>query len=126
MLPVVLEKSIRKVGLQPPAFLKKWALRARLNPLFRAYQEINSALTRLGNHPSLTETPAERALNLAEALPPAGPPANTLLKEYQSAVYSRDYSPDLPTAQRAGNQIRSLSYRAWLQHLLSNPRSKRR
>jgi len=125
MLPVALERGIRRIGLQPPAFLKNWAIRARLNPLNRAYQEINSALNRLGSNPSLTDTPAERTLSLAEVLPPAGPPAKRLLEEYQSAVYSRNYSPDLPAAQLASSQIRSLSYRAWLQRLLSNNRPKR-
>ncbi len=125
MIPVALEKSMRKLGLQPPTFLKNWSLRARLHPLHRAYQEINSALIRLGDNPNLTDTPSERTSNLAEALPPAGPPANKLLNEYQSAIYSRNYSPDLPAAQQASSRIRVLSYRAWLQRLLSNSRPRR-
>jgi transglutaminase-like putative cysteine protease len=125
MLPVVLEKGFVRIGLQPPSFLKNLALRARLSPLARAYQEINAALARLGNQPSPTATPAERTQTLAQVLPPAGQPANRLLGEYQAAVYSRSYTPDLPSAQKDSGVIRSLSYRAWFQRLLSNPRSKR-
>lgn len=125
MLPIVLEKGIRRLGLQPPAFLKNWAIRARLDPLFRAYQEINSALSRLGNQPSPTDTPAERTGNLALVLPPAGPPANKLLEEYQATVYSQNYAPDLPAAMQASSQIRSLSYRAWLQGLFKNSKPRR-
>jgi hypothetical protein len=125
MLPIVLEKSLLRMGLQPPHFLKNLAIRARLSPLSKAYQEINSALARLGNHPSPTATPAERTQNLTELLPPAGQPANLLLGEYQAAIYSRDYAPNLPAAKHASGLIRTLSYRAWFQHLLSNPRAKR-
>jgi len=125
MLPVMLETGIRKFGIQPPKLLVNWSLRARLSPLSRAYQEINFALDRLGSTPSPTDTPSERVSGLTAVLPLAGPPAGRLVEEYQTTIYSRNYSPDVPTAKQAGSEIRQLSYRAWLQKLFNPPRKNR-
>ncbi len=121
-LPIMLEASLRRIGLQSPPFLQRWAQLARLSPISRAYQEVNAALRRIGIKPRPTETPSERVHALEEALPPTGIPAQTLLVEYQSATYSRDYSPDLVSAQKASKEIRALSYRAWLQGLINGNR----
>ena len=118
-LPIMLEASLRKIGLQPPAFIRQWAQLARLSPISRSYQEINAALNRIGLKPTPTQTPAERVHSLEEALPPTGNPAHRLLTEYQTATYSRDYSPNLSVAQKAGKEIRSISYRAWLQRMVN-------
>lgn len=121
-LPILLEASLRKIGLQPPAFIRQWAQLARLSPISRSYQEINAALRRIGMKPSPTQTPSERVHLLEEVLPPTGTPAHRLLIEYQSATYSRDYSPNLIIAQKSSREIRSLSYRAWLQGLVNGKR----
>ncbi len=118
-IPITLENSLRRIGLQPPAFLLEWARRARLSPLARYYHEINSALKRLGKNPALTETPAERVASLETELPPAGSPAHRLLDEYQTATYSQGYQPDMNIAQQTSREIRAISYRAWFQRLLS-------
>ena len=118
-LPIFLETSLKRIGIHPPTFLRDWARRARLSPLARAYHEINAALSRLNEPPRPTDTPAERVTSLEAALPPASPPAQKLLAEYQTATYSRDYTADLSAAQTAGSDIRSLSYRAWLQRLIN-------
>jgi hypothetical protein len=121
-IPIMLEKNFRRFGLQPPAFLLEWARRARLSPLARYYHEINYALRRLGNSPSLTDTPAERVSSLETELPPASSPAHRLLTEYETATYSRDYQPNMPAAHEASKEIRSISYRAWLQRLVNGRR----
>lgn len=118
-LPIFLETSLKSIGIHPPAFLRDWARRARLSPLARSYHEINAALSRLDQHPSPTDTPAERVSSLETTLPPASPPARKLLAEYQTAIYSRDYTANLLAAQEAGSTIRSLSYRAWLQRWIT-------
>jgi hypothetical protein len=120
----MLETSLRRIGLQPPSFLREWARLARLSPISRSYQEINAALRRIGMKPSPTDTPLERVVSLETALPPAELPANRLLGEYQSATYSQGYSPNLLMALQAGKEIRSLSYRAWLQRLVNGKRRK--
>lgn len=113
-LPIYLETGMRRLGLQPPAILQRWSRHAALPPLSRAYMEINYALRRLGKRPLPTETPAERGMALARAIPAAGMSARTLVDEYQAAVYSTRPVLDLETARQAGREIRALSLRAML------------
>jgi transglutaminase-like putative cysteine protease len=116
-IPVTLERSLLRFGLQPPSFLRRWSRRATLSPLARAYMEINLALNRLGIHPEPNNTPAERANNLISILPPSESPARILISEYQTATYSTETSIDIQAAQRAGSEIRLHSFKAFLQNL---------
>lgn len=117
-LSIALENGIRRLGLQPPAFLETWSRRAALSPLARAYSEINLALNRLGSQPGMTDTPAERAASLATVLPPAADPAKVLLREYQLGVYSPNNSGDLQAAQKSSSEIRSLSLKEKIRRLI--------
>jgi transglutaminase-like putative cysteine protease len=116
--PIFLENGIRRLGIQPPAFLRSWAHRATLSPLARAYLEINLALNRLGNHPEPTDTPTERAIALVATLPPAQSPTHILLSEYQLATHSPKKTADIQTARKAGHEIRWLSYKALYHRLM--------
>lgn len=117
-VPVQLEAGLRRLGLQPPSLLRRWARLASLSPLARSYLELNRALARLGRRPAATDTPAERAAALVDLLPEAAIPIQTLLLEYQAAIYSQ--SPgDAEVARLAGNQIRRLSFLALFQRLLA-------
>lgn len=115
-LPILLEHGLRRVGIQPPPILKRWARRAALSPLARSYLEIDHALSRLGRSASPANTPAERVVLLSQQLPAAQPPAQRLLTEYHSATYGTQ-TPNLEEAHRAGVEIRSLSLRALFQNL---------
>ena len=117
-LPIFLESGIRRIGIQPPSFLRSWAHRATLSPLARAYLEISLALSRLGNHPQPTDTPTERADALVATLPPAQPPTHILLSEYQLATYSPKKTADIQTARKASHEIRWLSYKALYHRLM--------
>lgn len=108
-LPIYLETGIQRLGLKPPTMLQWWAQYARLNPIARAYSEINMSLNRLGRHPKPTDTPLERAGVLMQTLPVAIEPTQRLLTEYQATTYSNKYTPDLENAQQASIEIRSLS-----------------
>lgn len=116
--PIFLENGIRRLGIQPPSFLRRWAHLAKLSPLARAYMEINLALTRLGNHPQPKDTPSERAESLVSTLPAAQQPANTLLSEYHLATYGSRETIDIDTARKAGNEIRWLSFKALYNRLM--------
>lgn len=116
-IPITLEKSFRKLGLRPPAFLELWAMRAALSPLARAYTEINLALKRLGKLPNPTDTPAERAASLKTTLPPAANPTEILLREYQIGIYSLNNSGDVQAAQTASSEIKILSIKEKLSRL---------
>jgi hypothetical protein len=112
LLPILVEKAMRRAGLKPPGFLQSMALMASLSPLERAYQQINLALMRIGKLPSPTNTPSERAEILTVRLPPTRQPAGVVLAEYHRAIYSPDNSTDESAAQKAGDEIRRISIRA--------------
>ncbi len=117
-LPVLVEAGLRRVGLPVPAPLRRWAWRAGLPPLLRAYEEVNRALARLGAPPSPADTPAERVARLQQLLPSAAADLQRLLAEYQVALYSpRPGSPW--AALQAGRVVRSLSRRVRIRRLWS-------
>lgn len=112
LIPIFLEKAMRRAGLKPPGILQNMALLASLSPLERAYQQINLALARLGKKPTPKFTPAERSAILVQKLPPAKDPAQVVIAEYHRAAYSPRNNADQTAAQNAGNEIRRLSFRA--------------
>jgi transglutaminase-like putative cysteine protease len=116
--PILLESGFRKLGMKPPHLLREWAHRMTLSPVAKAYLEINHALRRLGRPAQPKDTPAERAAALSRLLPIAQSSAQRLLAEYQAATYSQQSANPL-AARQAGSEIRSLSYRAVFQRLIS-------
>jgi hypothetical protein len=112
--PVFLERGVRRIGWSPPRFLRRWARHALLQPLERAYVEVDRALERLGVSPGPADTPAERAAALAHALPVASAPASLLLAEYQAATYGPDHHSSIHRAREAARTIRKLS---WIEKL---------
>lgn len=112
-LPVLLERGMERMGVEPPPAVRRWAAYSLLPPVVQAYLEINRALIWLGIPPSPAETPAERGARLLARVPQAAPWVEQLLTGYQAAVYGRGPADD-PTARRAGRMIRFLSWRARL------------
>lgn len=112
-LPVLLERGMERLGVEPPPAVRRWADYARLPPTVQAYLEINRALVRLGIPPAPSDTPAERGARLLARLPQAEPWVEPLLRCYHAAVYGRGPADD-PTARQAGRAIRLLSWRARL------------
>jgi transglutaminase-like putative cysteine protease len=117
-VPERLEKGMRRFGIRPPDFLINWIYYSKLPALSRSYMEINRALNRVGKPPAIQDTPSERTASLSSVLPPATDPAQRLLTEYQTAIYS-PYTADPVVAREAGNEIRKLSYLAWLERILA-------
>jgi transglutaminase-like putative cysteine protease len=117
-LPVHLERGMKRLGFTPPDFLQRWAYQASQSPLTRSYLEINRALRRLGSPPAVDHTPAERAAVLAQVLPATKPHVESLLVEYQLAVYSRKQA-NVGIARQSAKEIRKLSFKAILQALIS-------
>jgi len=116
-IPIFLEKSIVKLGFQPPDTIKNWARRASLPPVSKAYQEINNALSRIGVPPTANFTPRERAELLGTSLPAAQVPAHKLVNEYQSDIFGQEPG-DIEIAQLAGAAIKSISYKVYLNKLI--------
>jgi hypothetical protein len=128
-IPVQLEAGLKKLGIQSPPVLRRWAYVALLSPMARAYRELNRALTRLGKPPTFTNTPAERGAALSNLLPIASVPINNLLEEYHIEIYGNQ--PGNPQkASDAGMEIRKYSYQFWMQRILDRylplKRKKRR
>jgi transglutaminase-like putative cysteine protease len=117
-IPVQIESSLERVGIKSPKFLHRWARHASISPLSRAYLELNHALSRLGQPPSESDTPSERAEDLVQLLPLAETPVQAVLTPYQSSIYGNQPS-DPDEAQSAGKEIRKLSYLARLQQFLA-------
>jgi transglutaminase-like putative cysteine protease len=109
-LPVLLERGLQRYDVKPPAFLHWWAIWATQTPVARAYLTLNRALVRLGAPPAPSETPGERAANLACLLPAASVPAQCLLAEYHAEVYG-PHAGDVQVARQAGRAISVLSWR---------------
>jgi transglutaminase-like putative cysteine protease len=117
-LAIQFESGLKRIGVQPPPLLRRWARLAGLSPLGRAYLELNRALTRLGKPPAMVDTPAERGETLKYILPVAVTPVNHLVGEYQAAIYgNQPGNPEL--ARESGMEIRKLSYLARLQRSLA-------
>lgn len=112
-LPVLLERGMEQIGVEPPPAVRRWASYARLPPEMQAYLEINRALARLGIPPSPAETPAERGARLVARVPQAEPWVGQLLSRYQAAIYGQGPTGD-PAVRQAGRAIRLLSWRARL------------
>ncbi|MCX7680719.1 MAG: DUF3488 and transglutaminase-like domain-containing protein [Anaerolineae bacterium] len=113
-VPLLLETGLRKLGIQPPAPLQRWATYATASPLERAYWELNQALRRLGASPAPSDTPAERAATLIRLLPTAAQAVHILITEYQTATYGPGPG-DAEQATQAGRAIRRLSWQSYLQ-----------
>lgn len=125
-LPVQIEFGLERIGVKSPMILRRWARFASLSPLSRAYLELNRALTRLGLSPRQADTPAERAGKLIQVLPSVEVPTHTILIPYQNSTYGNQHS-DADDPQRAGKEIRKLSYLARIRLFISrfqNPNRK--
>jgi len=110
-LPVLLERGLRRYDVKPPAFLRLWAIWATQTPVARAYLALNQALVRVGAPPAPSETPGERAAELARLLPTAAVTIQRLLAEYYAEVYT-PRGGDERVARQAGRTIRALSWRS--------------
>ena len=119
VVPIYLESVFHKVGIQPPKKIQLWSRRATLPPLSRAYHEINHALSRLGHNPLITDTPEERADQLAELIPPSESAAKSLVGEYNIEVFSNQPA-NLVIAIKSANQIKRLSFEALLKKIISS------
>lgn len=126
-IPERLEKGLQRLGIRPPDFLVNWIYFVKLPALSRSYLEINQALVRIGRKPALQDTPSERTASLINAIPAASSPAEHLLTEYQTSIYS-PHQADSEIARKAGSEIRNLSWLEWFRRLLARfqepPRNK--
>ncbi|MQC27201.1 MAG: hypothetical protein DWG76_07120 [Chloroflexi bacterium] len=110
-IPLLLERGLRRLDLQPPKPVRNWAHYAELPELPQAYMEINAALRRLGAPPLEGDTPEERAAALKAQLPKLGPVVDEVSALYQRGRYGLGSDIDIADgAQRAKWAIRLASW----------------
>jgi transglutaminase-like putative cysteine protease len=117
-LPVLMERSMRRVGLTPPAILLDWSRHASLPPVEKAYQEVNAALNRLGAAPGAGDTPTDRVRLLAKVMPEVATEVYLLLSDYHRVAYHAETGNDA-SAEQTGRLIRNLSWRKMISQQLS-------
>lgn len=120
--PILLERAFLLLGIEPPKYVKKWAYRASLPVICRAYQTINESLTRLGKQQNLTKTPAERGLILSSIIPELDQQSRILVNEYEMATYGLK-TPDIISAKGASKKIKYLAFREILRRSLGGNNS---
>ena len=87
-LPVLVTSKLEKRGVNPPRWLKNWAVHMELSPMERLFSRMNWMLFLLGRKAVPSQTPAERVADLISAAPNTQEPAQTFLDEYQRDEYS--------------------------------------
>jgi transglutaminase-like putative cysteine protease len=112
-VPQVIEKNLRRRGIQPPGWLLQWAHFTELSPIDRIYADIGIMVRILGGTPSAAYTPSEQVSTLLKLLPEGIQPASVVLEEYQRSAFSR-YPADVQTAKQADKQLWRFVRNAWL------------
>ncbi|MBU0512088.1 MAG: transglutaminase domain-containing protein [Chloroflexi bacterium] len=115
-MPVLIEMRLLRINIRSPSGLRRWARWSGLSALQRAFHEINRALTRLGHSPAQADTPSERAAALSLQLPDISETVQTLLAEYQNAIYGAQLA-NVKMARSLARKIRAYSYKVRLRRL---------
>jgi transglutaminase-like putative cysteine protease len=103
--PVVISSIFSSLSLNPPTWLLHWAFISSQSPIERYFRIIFQSLRWLGSATSPAQTPAEAAAILTRYLPAGTEEVDTLLREYQNALFSQKHT-NLVVAQHSGNMIR--------------------
>jgi transglutaminase-like putative cysteine protease len=111
-VPLRIERSFKKAGINPPKFLRNWTNTLRLSPVSRAYIEINHALSRIQKASFAALTPAERAKLLGRLLPSTAASAENLASEYQQEHYG-EIDTESPASLENARIIKNASRKAF-------------
>jgi transglutaminase-like putative cysteine protease len=102
---LILKSVVDRYGWESPAWLNRWVRWTELTPIEKSFQSINTGLRWLGNPQPVHVTPSERAKILMELLPAAAADIEILLREHQSALFTRN-GGDEKLTRRAARNIR--------------------
>ncbi len=106
----ILKNIVERNGWESPAWLNRWVRWTSLTPIERSFQSINTGLQWMGKPQPVHVTPAERARTLMELIPSAAPAIETLLREHQSALFSRREGNASLTRRAAWNVLYQILY----------------
>lgn len=85
----ILKTMVERNGWEAPVWLTRWTLWSALSPIQKYFHSINISLHWMNAQQAAHITPAERAGILQKLIPTAGQSVETLLREYQSTLFSR-------------------------------------
>ena len=100
----ILKTVVERSGWETPQWLNRWVRWTELTPIERSFQSVNTALRWMDKPPSVDITPAERASLLTSLLPSASADIESVLREHQSALFTRR-GGDALLARRAARNI---------------------
>jgi transglutaminase-like putative cysteine protease len=100
---LLLKNIVERNGWETPAWLNRWIRWTSLTQIERDFQSVNTGLRWMDKPQPVHATPAERARILAELLPSAAPAIEVLLREHQSALFSRQAGDTALTRRAAWN-----------------------
>ena len=100
----IIKNMAERNGWDTPAWLNRWIRWNSLTSIERSFQSINTALRWMEKPQPVHATPTERAKTLTEILPSAAPAIEILLREHQSAMFSRR-AGDASLTRRAARRI---------------------
>jgi transglutaminase-like putative cysteine protease len=115
-LPIIVENSFKKAGINTPKMVTNWAAIARLSPTKKAYLQINNALKRQDYQIKPYETPIERTNQLRSLMPAADKYLSILIREYQKETYYHQ-QPNASQAVFAGKRIKQISRSVFLKKI---------
>lgn len=88
MLPVVIEKTLRKRGWRVPGWVGGWSSFVELSPMEKSFIQVEWMLNFLRVQRPESTTPSEQIRLLESIIPEGQEQAAVLLDEYQKEVYS--------------------------------------
>jgi transglutaminase-like putative cysteine protease len=103
-LPIKLERSFKKIGIDTPRIIWYWARQMELHPIERMFNQVTWMLKLLGYAVEAGTTPQEQVETLISHIPDAQEPGSILLTQFQLAVYS-PHPFDLAHARQANLRL---------------------
>lgn len=115
--PILINTTLERMSLPAPHWLHRWVHWTALSKVERAFASVYRSLRWLGIGRDPARTPAQAATMLREMVPDAAVAIDTLLHEYQLALFSKD-PVDENSARNAAISLRHAVRRAAWQHRL--------
>jgi hypothetical protein len=122
-MPMLLERGLARLDIQPPEALRNWARLSQLSALTRAYMQVNHSLTKLKMHPLPGHTPAQRISQLSRQVPHLHKEIERLGDLYQGRLFAGMAVMDEHEALETARKLRIATWRLSLLRSLDKIRA---
>ncbi|MGH2582862.1 MAG: transglutaminase-like domain-containing protein [Anaerolineales bacterium] len=116
-IPVLLERGLARLDIQPPEALRNWARLSQLSPLTRAYMQINESLRQLGLRPRPGHTSTQRISRLSKEIPRLQTELEQLGAQYQEKLFAATNAADEQQAKATAWKIRTATVQLRVRHV---------